>query len=91
VNLVPEPELMSAVEFAGHHTKIAAVSPYICWRLVQLLVPMHELLIAVREQVQKDNHRIGGDDTEPSVPYMEEFLDFVCDDKRVILQSEDWP
>lgn len=66
-------------------------SPHICWRLVQLLIPLQALLIAVREQVQKDDLTRGGEDADPSVPFMEEFLDFVCEDKTIVLEPEDWP
>jgi hypothetical protein len=33
---------------------------------------------------------LGGPDPDPSVPYMEEFLDLVCSDKTG-LESEGWP
>jgi hypothetical protein len=82
---------MSTVEFAVHHTRLAAASPCICWRLVQLIIPMQELLIAIREQVQQDDLRVGGEDTDPSVPYMESSLEFVCENKNIILKAEDWP
>jgi hypothetical protein len=58
--------------------------------MVQLLVPLKELLIVLREQVHKDDLAKGGPHADPSVPYMEEFLEFVCEDKTV-LESEDWP
>ena len=58
------------------------------WRLVKLLVPLQSLLIAIREKIHAEDHQITDD---ASVPYMEEFLDFVCGDKNVILESEDWP
>jgi hypothetical protein len=32
-----------------------------------------------------------GEGADPSVPFMEEFLDFVCEDKNIILSSKDWP
>ena len=41
--------------------------------------------------VHQDDLRVGGEDTDPSVPYMEEFLEFVCEDKNIILKAEDWP
>jgi hypothetical protein len=86
-----DPESMSTVEFAVHHTRLAAASPHICWHLIQLIIPMQELLIAIREQVHQDDLRVGGEDTDPSVPYMEAFLEFVCEDKNIILKAEDWP
>jgi hypothetical protein len=88
---VPDPDSLSLGKLAGHHAKIAAASRHICWRLVQLLVPLQALLIAVCEQVHADDLKIGGESAAPSVPYMEEFLEFVCDDNSIILKSEDWP
>jgi hypothetical protein len=86
---VPE-DSMSMSELTGHHIIIAAARPHLCWRMVQLLVPLKELLIVLREQVHKDDLAKGGPHADPSVPYMEEFLEFVCEDKTV-LESEDWP
>lgn len=85
---VPE-DSMSMSELTGHHVIMAATRLHVCWRLVQLLVPLQELLIAIREQVHKDDHAQGGPDADPSVPYMEEFLDFLCRDKTA-LESEGW-
>lgn len=87
----PNPERMETPKLAAHHVRLILAARQITWRLVQLLLPLFELLIATREQVHKDDLRIGGEEADPSVPYMEEFLDFVCGDKTVILESEDWP
>ena len=86
---MPE-DLMSMSQLTGHHIIIAAARPHLCWRMVQILVPLKELLIVLREQVHKDDLAKGGPHASPSVPYMEEFLEFVCTDKEV-LQSEGWP
>lgn len=75
-----------------HHIIIVAASPHMCCRLVQLLVPLQELLIAINQEIRQDNFKIGGDDTDPSIPPdMNEFLDFVCGEKTTILESDDWP
>lgn len=87
---VPE-DTMSTTELARHHVIIAAARPYICWRLIQLLIPLQALLIAIREQIHNDDLALDGPDADPSVPYMEQFLDFVCEDKTIIFESEDWP
>ena len=87
---VPE-DAMSDSEIWSHHVIMAAASSHVCWRLVQLLIPLQVLLIAIREQIQNDDFKLNGADTEPSVPFMEEFLDFVCEDKAIILKAEDWP
>jgi hypothetical protein len=87
---VPE-DTMSTSELARHHAIMMAARPRICWRLVQLLIPSQALLIAVREQVQKDDSTLGGEGADTSVPFMEEFLDFVCEDQTIILKSGDWP
>ena len=62
--------------------------PEMCWRLVKLLAPLKSLLISVHEQIREKDH---GTDGELSVPYMDEFLEFVCEDKAAIFESEDWP
>jgi hypothetical protein len=87
---VPE-DAMSDSELWSHHVIMAAASSHVCWRLVQFLIPLKALLIAIREQIQKDDFIRGGPDTDISVPFMEEFLDFVCEDKTIILEDEDWP
>ena len=87
---VPD-DVMSDTELWRHHVIMAAASPHVCWRLVQLLVPLQALLIAICEQIRNDDFTLGGSDADPSVPQMEEFLDFVCEDKTIIFESEDWP
>jgi hypothetical protein len=83
---------MSNSDLVRHHCIIAAASPHMCCRLVQLLIPLQQLLIAISHEIRQDDFRIGGEDTDASIPpNMEEFLDFVCGDKTVILESEDWP
>lgn len=68
--------------------KMAIALPEMCWRLVKLLAPLQTLLIAIHEKIRVEDH---GRDGELSVPHMEEFLEFVCEDKNVIFESEDWP
>jgi hypothetical protein len=82
---------MSTSELTRHHVIMMATRPYICWRLIQLLIPLQALLTAIREQVHNDDLALGGADVDSTVPFMEEFLDFVCEDKTIILESEDWP
>jgi hypothetical protein len=38
-----------------------------------------------------DDLALGGEHAAPSVPFMEEFLDFVCEDKTIVLEPEDLP
>lgn len=68
--------------------KMRLALPEMCWRLVKLLAPLKSLLISVHEQIRENDH---GTDGELSVPYMDEFLEFVCEDKAAIFESEDWP
>jgi len=83
---------MSNSDLARHHVIIAAASPHMCCRLVQILIPVQELLIAISQKVREDDVKNGGEFAEPSIPpNLEEFLDFVCGDKTSILKSEDWP
>jgi hypothetical protein len=86
----PPEECESACDSILHDVTVAAALPHLCWRLVQLLLPMNALLIAITRKAQQEDSRRGGQD-DPSIPNMEEFLDFVCNDKNVILTSEDWP
>ena len=88
---VPE-DTMSLSELSRHHVIIAATAPYMCCRLVHLLVPLQQLLIAISERVRQDDFKIGGEDTDASIPpEFEQFLDFVTADKSIILEGEDWP
>ncbi len=88
---VPE-DSMSNSDFARHHVIIAAACRHMCCRLVQLLVPLQELLTAIGQEIRQDDFKLGEEDTDPSIPpNMEEFLDFVCGDTALILESEDWP
>jgi len=83
---------MSTSDLARHHVIIAAASPHMCWRLVELIIPLQELLIAISQNVRQDDFIAGGEDADPSIPpSLEDFLDFVCGDKTIILESEDWP
>jgi hypothetical protein len=68
--------------------KMHIALPEMCWRLVKLLAPLKSLLISIHEQIREKDH---GTDGELSVPYMDEFLEFVGEDKTSILESEDWP
>jgi hypothetical protein len=86
---MPE-DAMSMSQLSGHHIIIAATRPNLCWRMVQLLVPLKELLIVLREQVHKKDLAKGRPHPSQSVPYMEDFLEFVCSDKEA-LRSEGWP
>jgi len=74
-----------------HQVVIAAALPHLSWRLIQLLIPQRELLVAVRKQIQQDDFLKDGQRADPSVPFMEEFLNFVCEEKNIILNSQDWP
>ena len=84
-------DTMSTTELARHHVIMMATRPYICWRLVQLVIPLQALLVAICEQIRNDDLALGGASADSSVPFMEEFLDFVCEDKTIIFESEDWP
>lgn len=86
---LPE-DAMSMSQLVSHHVIIAATRPHLCWRMVQILIPLKELLIVLCEQVHKDDLAKDGPHASPSVPYIEEFLEFVCSDKEA-LQSEGWP
>lgn len=81
-------EPQSYMESSQEHEKTMLVIPEICWRLVRMLVPLKRLLIALRTTAHENE---GPLDDETSIPFMEEFLDFVCSDKEIVLNSQDWP
>jgi hypothetical protein len=84
--------LQTQSEHNHEQGKMALALAEMCWRLVKLLAPLEALLIAIHERIREEDRRIDGEDTEASVPYMEAFLeDFVCEDRNIILESEDWP
>jgi hypothetical protein len=81
--------LQTQSEYNHDQEKMALALPEVCWRHVKLLAPFKALLIAIRERIHEEDHKIDG---EASVPYMEEFLQgFVCEDRSIVLESEDWP
>lgn len=80
--------LQTQTEHVQDQEKMLLALPEMCWRLVKLLAPLQSLLISVHEKIREKDH---GADGELSVPYMEEFLEFVCEDKSVIYESESWP
>lgn len=81
-------KLVTQSEHVRDQSRLALALPLICWRLVKLLVPLQSLLVVIQERISEDDHRIDG---EASVPVMWEFLDFVCEDRNVILKSVEWP
>src|SRR5665213_1319396 len=63
-----------------HDQGIMAIAlPEMCWRLVKILAPLQALLIEIQEKIREADHEGDG---EASVPFMEEFLEFVCEDKN---------
>lgn len=79
--------MQTQTEHVYDQGKMRLALPEMCWRLVKLIAPLQSLLISIHEQVREKDHETDG---ELSVPYMEEFLEFVCEDKAVIIESEDW-
>ena len=76
-------------EFCQDHGKILLVMPEVIWRLVKILCPMKELTLVLRERLQR---QMKGQ--SPDIPYMEEFLEFVTDDKSLVVDDNDeegWP
>ena len=80
--------LQTQKEHVQDQEKMLLALPEMCWRLIKLLAPLQALLISVHEKIREKDLGIDG---ELSVPYMEEFLEFVCEDKSVIYESENWP
>lgn len=71
--------------------KIKLASPHLCCRLVQMLIPPQELLFAINDKMRQDACTLAGEGLDEPLPEMIEFLDFVTDDRSIILESEDWP
>jgi len=58
--------------------------PEMRWRLVKLLVPLKALLIAIEVKIRAEAMGI---DKEDAIPFLEEFLDFVCDERDRMAES----
>lgn len=80
--------LQTQTEHNYDQEKMVLALPEMCWRLVKILAPLRALLISIHEKIREEDH---GRDGELSVPYMEECLEFVCEEKSVIYESENWP
>jgi hypothetical protein len=90
---MPEDD-MTRSQLTGHHIIFAVTCPHVCWRMVQLLDPLKKLLIVLQRHVWKDDLAKDGPNAGTSVPFMDDFLEFVCSDKetfQVAIRSEDWP
>jgi hypothetical protein len=77
---------LSLEELYQDHGKILLVLPEVIWRLVKLLVPLKELLLALRERLHQGKERNPED-----IPFMEDFLEFVCSDRAAVFADSDWP
>src|SRR5260221_4214404 len=80
--------LQTQTEYDHDQISLALALPEMCWRLVKILAPFQALLIAIQEKIRTADPEGDG---EANVQFMDEFLEFVCEDKSVILESEDWP
>jgi len=60
--------------------------PEIVWRLVKPLVPLKELVFALREQLHDP-----ANPRREDIPFMEETLDFVGPDRQSTRADSDWP
>ena len=81
-------ESLSFREMVQDNSRVARALSPMCLRFLKLLIPLKELLIRVRERIHEDD-----DHTQSAtVPYMEEFLDFVCTDRTIVDEApDDWP
>jgi hypothetical protein len=80
--------LETTTEHNYDQMKMALALPEMCWRLVKILAPLQFLLIAIQEKIREKD---ADSDENPTIPYMEEFLEFVCAAKNIMANSEDWP
>ena len=73
-------------ETEGHldERKMTLALPEMRWRLVKLLVPLKALLIAIEVKIRAEAMGI---DKEDAIPFLEEFLDFVCDERDRMAES----
>jgi hypothetical protein len=79
-------EQQSYEEFYQDHGRLAVTLPHVVWRMVKLLVPLKALVLILRERLQAAGSR-----TIMDIPYMEEFLDFVGEDRESTVADSDWP
>lgn len=82
---------MTDSEIWRHGAIMMWARPAMCWRLVRILIPLRDLLTSVREVCHAKCGKTTGD---CEIPWMEEFLDFVCEDKSLIFERDEesnWP
>ena len=79
-------EPQSFREMALDQSMIARALSAMLLRLLKALVPLKELLRTICEQI----HR--ADQSSANVPFMDEFLDFVCQDRTIVEEpADEWP
>jgi hypothetical protein len=66
--------------------RMEAALPHVVWRLVKILIPLKDLVVALRERLHEPAFPNRG-----QIPFMEEFLDFVVPDRRLTIGDPNWP
>ena len=77
---------LSYEEFYQDQGKMRLVMPKVIWRLIKILCPMKELIFILSQRLHTEQMR------SLEVPFMEEFLEFVCADESIVSDEEEgWP
>jgi len=67
---------------------LKAVSPYILWNLVILILPITDLVCQLADELRNTYASKGTKDM--TIPHMNEFYDFLCLDQEYVLSRESW-
>lgn len=66
-----------------------AGTPLVIWRLYELLAPVRDALDLATDQAQETNRIVLG--RKAAVPFMNEFQDFLWNDRQGVLEQTEWP
>ena len=76
----------SWMERTRQQGRIGQCLPELWWRLIRMLLPFREFLIEVIPEIHRRAQERGAD---WDVPYMYEFLQFICEDRSAVEEEED--
>ncbi|WP_434480138.1 hypothetical protein [Gemmatimonas sp.] len=67
----------------------AAGTPLVIWRIYELLAPVRDALDSATDDAQQTNWRVIGGTA--AIPFMNEFQDFLWNDREGVLEQNEWP
>jgi hypothetical protein len=66
-----------------------AGTPLVIWRIYELLAPVRDALDLATDQAHQTNWRVLGG--KAAVPFMNDFQDFLWNDREGVLEQTEWP